>query len=259
MMNAFNLQDLTEQWNSSNPFPNLVLDNFLTTEAANQIAAEFPTFDDVNWYTYESPLEIKKSLNNWDRFGVTTYRLFWFLYSYSFISKLQELVKCSLYPDFGLHGGGLHTHRSGGKLNVHLDYSMHPKLRLQRRLNLIIYVTPAWQEVWGGSLGFWEHNVSSGGPGALVTSVSPKFNRAVLFDTTQNSWHGLPEPIRCPPHVTRNSLAVYYLCEPPPGCEERERALFSPWGDQRDDPGIIDLIEQRAQSATAKSAYVRRG
>jgi Rps23 Pro-64 3,4-dihydroxylase Tpa1-like proline 4-hydroxylase len=51
--------------------------------------------------------------------------------------------------------GGLHTHARGGKLNVHLDYDIHPKLELQRYLNLIIYLTPGWKPEWGGGLGMW--------------------------------------------------------------------------------------------------------
>ena len=32
-------------------------------------------------------------------------------------------------------------------------------------------------------------------PGDLVKQIAPVFNRAVIFDTTCNSWHGLPIPL----------------------------------------------------------------
>jgi Rps23 Pro-64 3,4-dihydroxylase Tpa1-like proline 4-hydroxylase len=37
------------------------------------------------------------------------------------------------------------------KLNVHLDYSIHPKLGLERRLNLVLYITSGWKPEWGGT------------------------------------------------------------------------------------------------------------
>ena len=38
-----------------------------------------------------------------------------------------------------------------------------------------------------------------------------EFNTALLFKTTEKSWHGLPEPIKCPPDKFRKTLAFYYL------------------------------------------------
>ena len=52
----------------------------------------------------------------------------------------------------GLNGGGWHIHANGGKLNPHLDYSMYPKLPYQRKLNIIVYLQPNWEESWGGGI-----------------------------------------------------------------------------------------------------------
>ena len=156
--------------------------------------------------------------------------------------------------DIGLNGGGWHIHKTGGKLNMHLDYSIHPKLNLQRKLNLIIYLNSKWKEKWGGSLGFWE-NKSSKNPGKLIKSIVPKFNRAVIFDTTQNSWHGLAEPVRCPKKQFRKSLAIYYLCKKQKNAQKRGKALFSPLETQKKDKKIIKLIKLRSSSKTAQKVY----
>ena len=256
--NHFDFQSLKDEWATAKPFSHLVLNNFLTSATADQIVKEFPAFNDQNWYEYENAIEIKKTLNNWDRFSPTTYQLFWFLNSDEFISQLEHLTSCKLYPDFGLNGGGLHTHRSGGKLNAHLDYSLHPKLRLERRLNLLIYLTPDWKTEWGGDLGLWNHDEEYKKPKNLISTISPQFNRAVLFDTTQNSWHGLPDPIQCPPEVTRNSLAVYYLCEPRSEAEDRSRALFVPHKEQENDPDVLELIRKRSNVQTSESVYKKK-
>lgn len=257
-INPVDFSSLCASWRAAKPFNHIMLENFLTKETLENVVKEFPAFDSPAWYVYENAIEIKKALNSWDRFGPTLYKLFWYLNSRAFISQLELLTGCTLYPDFGLNGGGLHSHRSGGKLNTHLDYSIHPKLGLERRLNLLVYVTPGWQESWGGTLGLWEHDAATNRPGALAKSISPLFNRAVMFDTTQNSWHGLPETITCPQGITRNSLAVYYLCEPRPGADTRGRALFVPYKEQANDPAVLELIKKRSSVQTSASVYTEK-
>ena len=61
----------------------------------------------------------------------------------------------------------------------------------------------------------------------LVKEIAPVFNRAVIFDTTQNSWHGLSRPLIQPNGVYRKSLAVYYLEDTVKDFDSRSRALFS--------------------------------
>ena len=137
-------------------------------------------------------------------------------------------------------------HPRGGKLNMHKDYSIHPKLGLERRVNIIMYMTPDWDESWGGGLQLWTHDEEKNLPKELSKQVYNKFNRAVMFDTTQNSWHGLPDPIDCPWNKSRNSLAIYYLSHPQIGAESHTKAYFAPTKEQESNPEIIDFIQERA-------------
>ena len=43
-----------------------------------------------------------------------------------------------------------------------------------------------------------------------ITKVLPIFNRMVVFNTTETSFHGHPEPLNCPKDRSRKSLALYY-------------------------------------------------
>jgi len=244
-----------KEWRDSKPFSHLVIPNFLPLDLANRVAEEFPTHESSNWKAYKNPLEEKKLLNDWEKFGPYTYQLIQYLCSSDFVGKIEVLTGGKLWPDFGLNGGGLHTHRSGSKLNVHLDYSIHPKLGLERRLNLLIYLTPTWNPNWGGALELWEPNENNDGPGRRAKSIDAIFNTAVIFDTSQNSWHGLPEPINCPKSIYRNSLATYYLCEPRANVEPRGRALYAPYGEQANDPGIRELIRKRSDVNQSRSTY----
>ena len=216
----------------------IVLDNFLPDP--DKVAAEFPDFYSDVWLEYNSPIEVKKTCNNWNVFGPETYKTFSWLLSQGFADYLGELFGVELVGDVGLHGGGLHTHARGGKLNVHLDYDIHPKLDLQRYLNLIIYLTPDWKPEYGGNLGFWDD------PETLIETVFCKYNRAVIFETA-GQWHGLPSPITCPEGVTRNSIAVYYLTNPV-NPTDRKRALFVPSADQVGNPEIEQLCRSRASA-----------
>ena len=168
---------------------------------------------------------------------------------------ISKNVGVNLYQDPGLHGGGWHIHGPGGNLNPHLDYSIHPKVALQRKINIIIYLASDLMDVHGGHLGLWEHDLEDNAPGKLIERIQPKFNRAVIFDTTQNSWHGMCEPLVQPDGIYRKSLAIYYLTDPTNNADQRERALFAPREEQKGDQSVEQLIKTRANSKNFSSAY----
>jgi len=43
--------------------------------------------------------------------------------------------------------------------------------------------------------------------------LSPVYNRMVAFNTDEDSFHGVPEPLQCPEYMTRKSIALYYFTE----------------------------------------------
>lgn len=241
---------LREEFNAGQPFKHIVIDDFFNETTLRRLLAEFPdSYDSDQWSArYDNPLEHKRTCNHWDAFPETTYKVFSYLNSAEFIKKIEAITGIkNISPDVGLHGGGWHAHQRGGKLNVHLDYSIHPKLKLERHYNLIVYITPGWQANWGGGLGLWSHDATTHQPRECVKMIENVFNRAVLFDTTQNSWHGLPEELQCPDWALRRSLAVYYLTEPSKQANPRNRALFAPTAEQCNDLEIVEFAKKRSQ------------
>tara|TARA_R100001594_G_C4053719_1_gene265469 strand:+ start:4018 stop:4701 length:684 start_codon:yes stop_codon:yes gene_type:complete len=212
-----------------NPFDHWLIEDFLNVEDARNVSKEFidydnPTEDIIH---YQGWIAEKKTCNRWDRFPPLTYRIFSNLLSVDFVSHLSTLTGISpLYPDIGLHGGGWHMHGKSGNLAMHLDYSIHPKLNLQRKLNLIVYLEEDYDPEWGGSLQFWSHDKRKKKPLDKIKEIEPLFNRAILFDTTQHSWHGFPEPINPPQGKMRKSFAVYYMTDITETAEERYRARY---------------------------------
>ena len=238
---------------SGEPFNHSVIDNFFDIETARKLEEEIPKYDLTDWHVYNNAIENKKTSNNWNLFPSLTYRVFNYLCSSEFINYIGDLIGAELYPDLGLHGGGWHIHSNGGNLNPHLDYSIHPKLKLQRKLNLIVYLSEGMTEGMGGAFGMWSDNNNE--PADLIKTVSPLFNRAVIFDTTQNSWHGMVSPVSCPSDIYRQSIAVYYLCDVSGDAKSHQRALFSPRAEQKGNEKVEELIRNRNDLRASTSVY----
>jgi len=248
-----NLSQNLKNFKKGEPFHHCVIDNFFHKDIARKLSKEFPAYDSKEWYVYKNAIENKKASNNWNLFPEITYKVLTYLSSQEFASYLSESFNKKLYPDIGLHGGGWHIHSNGGNLNPHLDYSIHPKLRLQRKINLIIYLSELMTKDMGGEFGLWSGD--SNAPNDLAKTVQPLFNRAVIFDTTQNSWHGMVNPVTCPSDVYRQSMAVYYLCDLEDNADSHERALFAPRDNQKGDEDVENLIEKRYGIQSSHEVY----
>lgn len=249
------------EFRHSAPFNHVVIDNFFLPDVAFLLSNEFPNFDDPGLGYYNNSIEKKKCCNSWDRFGKYTYQAFTAYGRESgLLNNMRFLVDDHrLELDFGLNGGGWHMHGPSGNLNVHLDYNVHPKLAEQRKLNIIVYLTPDWNPKWGGGLELWAHNDNTYEPKELVKTVDNVYNRAVIFDTTQNSWHGLPRHLTCPEGIYRKSLAAYYVRPvPDSNTDPRGKALFAPREEQKNDPKVAELIRKRADTNTAHEYYAEK-
>lgn len=241
----------------ASPFDHCVVDDFFKPEVLAELVSDFPDYESDKWFVYRNAIEHKKALNDWNAFPGMTYRVLSELNSPEFIACISECVGSELFADSGLHGGGWHIHGgSGGNLNPHLDYSIHPKAALERKVNIIIYMAPDVKGEHGGHLGLWESSEGGEAPAGLAKEVAPVFNRAVIFDTTQSSWHGMSRKFTAPEGVYRKSLAVYYLREPDEGVDPRGRALFAPREDQKQDEDVLGLIRERSDVSRSTAVYV---
>lgn len=228
----------------NSPFDHCIIDNFLVDPET--IESEFLSYDSPEWVEYNNIVQHKKVNCDWFLFPKYTYQLISYLNSPEFVDILSKYTGCKLYSDPGLHAGGWHIHSKGGSLNPHLDYSMHPKLPLQRKLNLIIYLSKDLKEEHGGHLGLWSGKDT---PDKLVKEIAPIFNRAVIFDVGDNAWHGLSRICNVPNGTYRKSIAIYYLTDLQKNTNHRSRALFSLVGEQE---SMMDDISNCPHMLTTK-------
>ena len=132
-INFSRLKKELHNFNSEKPFPHIVVDNFFKKNIALSLEKDFPIYQNSSLHEYKNYCEVKKSSNNWNLFPPLTYEIFTILNSKEIINLIEKKTKISkIFPDFGLNGGGWHLMNKKGKLNPHLDYSLHPKINAQR-------------------------------------------------------------------------------------------------------------------------------
>ena len=204
------LPDLVHQYRENKPCPHVLLSDFLEPDVALQMAREFPRASTDQWTQYKHANENKLGMAKRQLFPPTLGAVVDELNSCEFVAWISELTGIpGLLPDPMLEGGGLHQSGRGGYLNVHTDFSMHHfQPHWRRRVNLILYLNPAWQEEWGGSIELWERR--QGKMDRCAAKYLPLLNNALIFTTDSESLHGFPDPLTCPESESRKSLALYY-------------------------------------------------
>jgi len=203
---------LSRQFRENKPYPHLHLKEFLDPYVAAEMAAAFPGLETDAWTRYKHQNENKLGLTRRSLFPPQLGEVVDELNSEAFVDWLSQVTGIpGLLADDTLEGGGLHQSGRGGFLNVHTDFSRHHYRKdWYRRVNLILYLNPNWKESWGGAIELWDRNVRQ-----CVVKIPPLLNHALLFETNDISYHGFPEPLRCPEGESRKSVALYYYTRDP--------------------------------------------
>ena len=211
---------LRRDYQQADPFPHAVIDGLFDDEELDAVLEDFPSPDGMRWMRFDNPQERK--LGYFHESSAITDRVRRFLDAMNGFETLLFLERLTgiegLIPDPYFGGGGLHQIEPGGFLKLHVDFNVHPKLRLDRRLNMLVYLNKDWAEEYGGHLELWDQALT-----ACRRKVLPVFNRTVIFSTTDGSYHGHPHPLRSPAGVTRKSVSLYYYTADRPA-EERSVA-----------------------------------
>jgi Rps23 Pro-64 3,4-dihydroxylase Tpa1-like proline 4-hydroxylase len=202
-----NVKKLSEVYLSNKPFPHIFLKSFFQDDFILNISKIFPDLKNSHSYEKKDINERKFGLRDIYKFPIPIKELIHFLNSDVFLKYLNEItgIKETLIPDPYLYGGGLHQISKGGYLKIHSDFYLHPKMKLDRRLNLLIYLNDNWKEEYGGALELWNQNMTN-----CEKKIYPYLNNVCIFSTDDRSYHGHPDPLNCPEDVTRNSIALYY-------------------------------------------------
>jgi Rps23 Pro-64 3,4-dihydroxylase Tpa1-like proline 4-hydroxylase len=204
-------RELAKRYQRNPPCPHILLEDFIEPETALEMAREFPQPASDAWTQYKHTNENKLGMPRRDLFPATLGAVTDELNSPEFVAWVSRLTGIpDLVADPMLEGGGLHQCGPGGYLNVHTDFSKHHfHVNWHRRVNLILYLNPDWDNAWGGAIELWER-APGGGIARCVAKYPPRLNHALIFTTDGRSLHGFPDPLKCPEGQSRKSLALYY-------------------------------------------------
>ena len=200
-----------QAFSTAKPFKHVVIDDFLKSDFAESLLVKFPTVSDPTKLVSEFGTPNPKSARS-DVRGLAKpfVQIDAYIQSVDFLNLMSNITGIAdLCYDPWYYGAGTHENFHGAGLDAHYDFNIHPQTAYHRRLNAIIYLNKDWNPDWRGEISF--HTDPWDLDGDVITSVHPSFNRCVIFETTENSWHSvgvvnLPKALR---HLSRKSFTIY--------------------------------------------------
>jgi hypothetical protein len=224
---------LRASFESANPFPHVVMDDFLDAALARALVEEFPAIDAMpksRDYVFGN----KHELSSVEAAGPAGARFAAAMTSQPFAAFLRDVTGYDVFVDPAFHGGGFHQGGDGSFLDTHVDFNVHPlHPDWLRTLNLLIYLCDDWRPEYGGDL------LIRTSPEEEPVSVAPAFNRAVLMLTDAHTYHGYRR-MSLPPGVTRRSLATYAYRRIAPGTVHARTTGWAP-----EDAGVAKRLFAR--------------
>lgn len=212
----FDREALRRQFNSAEPFRFVKIDNFLEPRFATDVAAAYPSFETATKQgrTFTAVNERRKiQVSDVTLFPGPVAELHQLLASPEFLADVSYMTGIpNLLADAKLEGAGMHLTGPGGRLDVHVDFNLLRERMLHRRLNLLIYLNPVWEDHWGGNIQLWDKDVKK-----CRQSFVPKLNRCVIFETSDISFHGVVPVAPAAPYPRISFAAYYYTREAPAG------------------------------------------
>ncbi|MET0182613.1 MAG: 2OG-Fe(II) oxygenase [Caulobacterales bacterium] len=144
---------------------------------------------------------------NIDKLNETVRRLVIALNSPKIANVVARIMgKRELQTDTLLYNGGVTVMAPGDFMRPHLDNSHDFNRSRRREVVLLFYISPHWEDRYGGALSVWP-NARKNGP----TPIAFRPNRLVIMETTDDSWHSV-DPIIGP--MPRANVIAYYYASP---------------------------------------------
>ena len=195
------------------PYRHLVIDEFLRPEIAAALYAHFPSMQALKTH-WKRLNENKSEGSDFSQLHPCFSDLKQAVFHQEVANWITAItgIKDVFITDDSM-GTGLSQGGDGSFLDVHIDFNVHHLSNVHRRLNLLLYLEKDWKEEYGGHLEMWNADVTN-----CVKKVRPDFNRCIIFETNEISYHGYSK-ISLPTGVTRKSFFAYFYTK------EREGAV----------------------------------
>jgi len=207
--------EIRNKFVNNQPFKHVVIEDFFTPDFCQAILDDFPDFDEKLATNENGDIGRKAVHEHVSDISPVYKKLDKMVKSQEFLNLVEKFtgIKGLLY-DPHYFGGGTHNNLDGQDLDPHVDFTHHPISGHHRRMNLIVYLNKEWKKEWGGNIELHKNPRLDPAVDEII-SVEPLFNRAVLFETNNLSWHGFPR-INLPEdkkNLSRKSFALYYYTD----------------------------------------------
>lgn len=200
---------------NNQPFKHVVIDDFFSENFCQSILDDFPDFDEKLATDENGNIGGKAVHEHVSDLSDHYKQLDIMVQSKEFLNLVEKFTDIKgLKYDPHYFGGGTHNNLHGQDLDPHVDFTHHPISGHHRRMNLIVYLNKEWKKEWGGNIELHK-NPRLDPVHDDIISVEPLFNRAVIFETNNISWHGFPR-INLPDdkkNLSRKSFALYYYTD----------------------------------------------
>jgi hypothetical protein len=196
---------LSDKFMNEDPVPLIVLDNFLPTNCAKELEIEIDSIPKEEWKKFTRRNSYMEEYNKLFNVPVAS-NLVNQIHSSNVIKLLEKLSGIDgLIPDPHFVGAGYSRSYRNDSLKIHTDFNWNETIKAHRALSLIIYLNSEWQDEYGGALEFKDKNNDK-----VIKSVSPLFNRAVIWKYDKLGFHGFPDPLNCPENTCRKTIRFFF-------------------------------------------------
>lgn len=209
------------------PFRYTTIDNFFSKESCDRFSKSYPDSNDNRWYRFRDTFHGEDNVFEKGMMGISNIEqlpsigleIINELNSDEFLDVLKKITDLNLIQDAHNKIGqwaGMRAMLPGGYQSIHSDARKHPHLGIEKRITLVGYLNKDWAPDHKGYTEIWDNKMTK-----CMDKVAPLFNRVLLFENTDKSYHGVPEV-----NAYRKSYLTSYLLESDDFNETRPKARF---------------------------------
>ena len=236
-INEIDIEKFKTSFNdTTKPFRYAVIDNFFIKNICDKFSNSYPSQEDKLWYRFRDEIHGEKNVFERGMMGISnthdlpsiSLNIINELNSKDFLDILRELTGIEglvndTHNEIG-QWAGIRAMLPGAYQSIHSDARKHPHLGIEKRITLVGYLNEDWEEKDAGYTEVWNNDMTE-----CVDKVAPVYNRVLLFENTDKSYHGVPEV-----NNYRKTFLTSYLLASEDFDETRPKARFVKRPDEKD-------------------------
>jgi Rps23 Pro-64 3,4-dihydroxylase Tpa1-like proline 4-hydroxylase len=205
------------------PYKIWIIDDFLDESVAEKINAEWPPNEDTHWFRGRQEIEGKKNILEHGMLAISTLEnmpsYISEVVSYFHSDAFTELLKkytgfTNLLSDTTMRWSGLRVMLPNSYQLIHSDARKNPFTGKNKKVTALYYLNKDYIAEDGGCLEIWNDSITE-----CVHRIEPAYNRMVIFENSNTSYHGVPE-------VRKERRAITFSAVTEDSAEDRTKALF---------------------------------